>query len=70
MATIVNTPSGASDTASNSVGFLMGMVVLFAAIFFIFYYGLPTLRSSFTQPSISVPDRVDVNVDTPDAPGQ
>jgi hypothetical protein len=64
MATIVNNP-GTTQRDSGS-GFLIGVILLivFAILFFI--YGLPYLANSFSGPTVQVPDKVNVNVNTPD----
>ena len=58
MATVVNNPSGTSD---NSVGLIVGIVLLLGFVFLLFYYGLPALRGA-SNPSVSVPSKIDVNV--------
>lgn len=64
MATIVNNPPATQQESSGN-GFLLGVVLLiiFAVLFFI--YGLPMLTNSFSGPQVQVPDKVDVNVNTP-----
>ena len=64
MATIVNNPP-ATERSSNGNGFLLGVVLLiiFAVLFFM--YGLPMLMNSFSGPQVQVPDKIDVNVNTP-----
>jgi LPXTG-motif cell wall-anchored protein len=63
MATIINNPD--TGTTDNGMGVLLGVIVfiIFAILFFI--YGLPYLANSFSQPAVQVPDKVDVNVNTP-----
>lgn len=73
MATIVNTPSApASDNNASGVGFLIGALVLLFAVFMFFYYGLPALRNatSSSGPSVTVPDKIDVNVNNPSGGSQ
>jgi hypothetical protein len=63
MATIVNNPdTGRSDSGS---GFLLGVILLiiFAVLFFV--YGLPYITNSMSGPTVQIPDKVDVNVNTP-----
>ena len=64
MATIVNNPP-ATERESGGNGFLLGVILLiiFAVLFFI--YGLPYISSAMSGPSVQVPDKVDVNVNTP-----
>ncbi len=68
MTTIVNTPpannSGGSD---NSVGTIVALLIVLVMGFLFFVYGLPMLRRATTPPQISVPDKVDVNINTPNS---
>ena len=67
MVTVVNQP--AHDTATSSgVNSLITFLLVLAAIVLFFYYAAPALRGGFSGPSLSVPDRVDVNVNQ--NPGQ
>jgi hypothetical protein len=71
MTTIVNTPAGGETDSSNSLAnLLVGMMLLLMVGIFLFYF-LPTFARQFrapTQPNISVPDKIDVNVNTPNNP--
>lgn len=67
MATIVNTP--AQSDAGSGMGFVMGILLLVVFFAALLYFGLPMLRNSSSQPSINVPESVDVNVTQP-APAQ
>ena len=73
MATIVNTtPAATSDTGSGT-GFLVGMILLLAFIFLFFMYGLPLLTQSFRSasgPQVNIPDKINVNVNTPQGGGK
>jgi hypothetical protein len=64
MATIVNTPATERDSG---YGFLLGVILLivFAVLFFL--YGLPYLGRSFSGPTVQIPDKVNVNVNTPNS---
>lgn len=63
MATVVNTTSPAhAEPAGYGVSWVIGLLLLLFVVFLMFYYGLPALRSATTAPSVSVPERVDVNV--------
>lgn len=64
MTTIVNTPSNGE---SNSGFPAMAMMLIMLGIFLIavIYFGLPLLRRATSQPQITVPDQIDVNVNTP-----
>ena len=63
MATIVNTPAQ-TDTGSNGMGFLLGIVLILAFIVLFFFYGLPYLSNMMQGPQVNVPGQVDVNVKT------
>ena len=61
MTTIVQNP--APTDSGNSMGMVVGLllVVLIAILFFV--YGLPALRSSTTSvPQVKIPDTINVNV--------
>ncbi len=69
MTTIVNSPTP-SDTGGNSMGVVVAVVVLVVLLAFLFW-GLPAWRGAPSnnggtdtgnQPTINVPDKVDVNV--------
>lgn len=62
MATIVNNPP--TERRNNGMGFLLGVILLIVFIVLFFYYGLPALQNNAT-PQVSVPEQVDVNVNTP-----
>jgi hypothetical protein len=45
------------------IGFLLGVILLLAGIFLFFYYGLPAIQNAgSSNPTIQVPETVDVNV--------
>ena len=50
------------ETSSGGMGFLLGVLALIAFFYMLFAYGIPALQSGFSQPTIQVPGRVDVNV--------
>lgn len=64
MATVVNTPPQ-DNSGNNGMGFLIGVIVLIIFVILFFVYILPYMTQSMQGPSVSVPDQVDVNVDTP-----
>lgn len=72
MATIVNTPSAPATDSNSGIGFMIGAVVLLLALFMFFYYGVPALRhaTSSSAPSVTVPDKIDVNVNNPSGGSQ
>jgi hypothetical protein len=68
MATIVNTPASNTESSSSGATFIIGALILLFVVFMFFYYGLPAMRNaaSTSAPSVSVPEQVDVNVNTPE----
>ncbi len=54
--------TGRSD---NGIGFLMGIVLLVVVLYLLFMYGLPMIRSAAAPTQVQIPDKVDVNVNTP-----
>lgn len=70
MATIVNNPP-AVESSSNGAGMIFGLIVLLLLIAAFIFYGIPYLSSvgQTETPSVIVPDKVDVNVNTPDSSG-
>jgi hypothetical protein len=50
--------------SGRGMGWIVGLIVLVVALWLLFMYGLPAIRTA-TTPQISVPERVDVNVNTP-----
>lgn len=61
MATIVNTPAERTD---NGLSVLIGVMMIFFLMIVLFTLGAPLIRSLFSNqtPAISVPERIDVNV--------
>ncbi len=50
-------------SGTNNMAFLVGIILLIAALFMFFYYGSNLLRNTnTTTPQIAVPEQVDVNV--------
>lgn len=46
----------------NSMAFVI-LIIFVVVLFLVFYYGLPTMKGTQnTVPQISVPDKIDVNV--------
>lgn len=56
---IVNNPQGKST--NNSVGFVVGALILLLVIIVFFIYGLPAIRSIGTT-QVNIPDHMNVNV--------
>jgi hypothetical protein len=46
----------------SGMGFLMGVVLLIAFMFFLWYWGVPAARRSFEGTQINVPSKIDVNI--------
>lgn len=69
MATIVNQPAAPMPAhehhESSGMGFLLGIILLVILGVLLFTYGIPYLSSSFAGPQVSVPEKVDVDVNTP-----
>lgn len=65
MAVIVNNPPYTREDRSSAIGTILGIILLLAIVFALFYYGLPALRGAFTAPQITIPGTIDVNVNTP-----
>lgn len=64
MTTIVNTP--ANGESSNGFPAMAAIFIMLAVLLIAFiYFGLPILRRATAQPQINVPDKIDVNVTTP-----
>jgi predicted metalloprotease len=72
MATIVNTstPSDSGSNSGNGLMNLVGIIILLLVVVLFFYYGIPALRSATRGPSVTVPDQIDVNINTPTNPSQ
>ena len=66
MATIVNTTPAQTDSSSNGMGFLIGVMLLVLLVMVVLFYGLPYLRSSISVPQVNVPGQIDVNVNQPE----
>ena len=62
MATVVHEHTRESGDSS---GTIIGIVLLVVLAILFFMYGLPMMRSYGTPQQVSVPDKVDVNVNTP-----
>lgn len=54
-----------TDSDSSGTGILVGIVLLAVLAFLFFYFGLPLIQNATQTPAISVPERVDVNVNQP-----
>jgi hypothetical protein len=72
MATIVNTTPPAADNGGSGAGILVATVLVLGALLLFFVYGLPMMRQNATPqaPQISVPDKIDVNVNGVNPSGQ
>jgi hypothetical protein len=64
MATIINNPP-TTESSSNLVGLIIGLVVLTAVGWFFFAYAVPQLsqlRVGTPQVQVQVPDKIDVTI--------
>ncbi len=69
MATVINNPPSSVQNTDSSVGVIIGVIVLAILAIMFFVYGLPALRGagSGQETNITVPDRINVDVQTPNA---
>lgn len=58
---VVNNPTPTATQNDNGIGFLLGVLLLLAVVFFLIWYGLPRI----VAPQVSVPRSVNVNVTAP-----
>ncbi len=61
MATIINNPKS-GDESNSSVGMIVGLVVLLAAVGLFFIYALPAIRANMATPQDGA---IDVNIKLP-----
>lgn len=66
MATVINNP-GTTTENDGGLGFVLGVLLLLVVAFLFFVYGLPAITRSFSGPTVNVPGKIDVNVQTPNA---
>lgn len=73
MATIVNAPAAAHEDTGTGISLLVGVLLILAIAFLLFFFGLPVLRNLGTSstpqqintnnlPQVRMPDKVDVNI--------
>lgn len=67
MATIINNPDSGGGNGGGGMGMIIGAIVLVLVLVLLFVYGIPALRNSSNSggTEVNIPDKVDVNVDTP-----
>ena len=75
MATIVNTPAAAHEDTGSSMSLIIGVLIVLSLIALFFFVGLPAIRSVAAPavqapPQISVPDKINVDVNNPGAPAK
>lgn len=78
MATVINNPSPNTQrvehvdrTDSSGLGFVVGLILLVLLAILLFAYGLPAIRNaSQGGANVNVPERVDINVNTPSGEAQ
>lgn len=61
MATIVNNPAQIREEDSG-IGMAIGLILLAVVLFLLFVYGLPLIRQSAEESQITVPERIDINL--------
>ncbi len=49
---------------SSGTNFLFGVILLIVALGLFFYFGVPAIQNATSTPQITVPDKVDVNVNS------
>ncbi len=62
MTTIVNTPP--AESSGGGSGALVAVLIILLLLVLAFVFGRPLLTRMTTVPSVSVPDKIDVNVNT------
>lgn len=71
MATIINNPPTnrvdrvdreVVDRTNSGVGWVLGLIVILAAVLLLLYYGIPALRSASHSATVNVPDHINVDV--------
>ncbi len=67
MATIINNPGTTSTDSNNGMGLVLGVLLLLVVAFLFFVYGLPAITRSAGGTTLNVPDKVNVNVTTPNS---
>ena len=62
MATIINNPDSGGNDGGGGMGMVIGIIVLVIVLIIFFVYGLPALRGSNSGTNVSVPDKIEVDV--------
>lgn len=65
MTTVINTPQAGPSESGNNVSVMIMFMLAVAAIALVAYLLVPLLRRGSSMPSVNVPDKIDVNVNTP-----
>jgi hypothetical protein len=68
MTTVINNPSPSTPDNNSSLAPLLTLLTLGLLGFLFFVYGLPLLRRASAPPQINVPDKVDIDIKTPNNP--
>jgi hypothetical protein len=68
MATIINNPATTERESGSGMGVIIGIILVLLVAFLFLYYLLPVLQNAgrATSPTVQVPDKINVNVQTPD----
>lgn len=65
MATIINTPTPIVKERNSGIGLLLGVLLVVCFLLFFFVYGIPAISNSIRTPSVNIPDKININVQTP-----
>lgn len=60
MTTVVNTPQ--AQEAQNPMWNFLGILLVGLLVIVLLFYGIPMIRSAVSGPQITVPDKIDINV--------
>ncbi|MDP2637968.1 MAG: hypothetical protein Q8P26_02825 [Candidatus Levybacteria bacterium] len=61
MATIVSNPAQTREEDSG-IGMAIGLILLAVVLFLLFVYGLPLIRQSTGESQITIPEKVNINL--------
>lgn len=61
MAIIVNTPTQTRDEGSG-IGMAVALILFAILVLLLFVYGLPFIRQSIGTPQITIPGKIDINL--------
>lgn len=64
MATIVNNPP-TDNSSGNNMGMIIGIIAIIVLVILFVVYVMPMIGQNMGQPQVTVPDKIDVNVNQP-----